>query len=62
MRMVKFAAGERITVELWDGSVFPGLFLLMDDDGIMLERTAGHVDNTFVPWGSVKLINHVVAP
>jgi hypothetical protein len=58
--MVKYAAGESLTVELWDGSVFPGLFMLMDD-GIMLERTAEHVDNTFVPWHSVKLINHTAA-
>lgn len=57
MRMVKFSAGDHITIELWDGTVFPGLFLLMDDDGIMVERTAEHVDCTFVPWHSIKLIN-----
>lgn len=57
MRMVKWATGEVVVLELWDGSVFPGIFLLSDDDGIMVERTAEHIDNTFVPWHSVKLVN-----
>lgn len=57
MRMVKWAAGDRITIELWDGTVFPGTFMLNDDDGIMVERTADHVAVTFVPWQSIKLVN-----
>ena len=57
MVMVKWAAGDRITVELWDGSVFPGLFLLADDDGIMVERTGVAAKTTFVPWHSVKVVN-----
>lgn len=57
MRMNKWATGEHITIELWDGSVFPGLFLLQDDDGIMVERTAVQAKTTFVSWHSIKVVN-----
>jgi hypothetical protein len=60
MRMVKFAVGDHVTIELLDGSVFPGLFTLMDDDGVMVERTNAVVDATFVPWHSIKLMNSAV--
>ena len=57
--MKMFAGGERITIELWDGSVFPGLYLCEDNVGVLVERTAEHIDNTFVPWHSVKVLNHI---
>jgi hypothetical protein len=57
MRMVKWAAGEQVTIELWDGSVFPGLFLLCDDDGIFVERTGVNAKTTFAPWHSIKVVN-----